>query len=319
MRIGLLAASKISRAAMIAPAKENQRVEVAAVAARSVERAEEFASAHGIPVAYGSYDELLADDSLDSIYVSTPASHHAEWTIAALRAGKHVLCEKPIAGNAADARRMFQIAAEAGRVLMEGFHWRFHPFAERMIIEVGKLSRPVEIETEFSIPQIPKSNIRYQLPLGGGALMDLGCYPVHWVRTLLGEPDSIEAEMETTVPGVDDTTTGEMRFADGSVARIRCSMSATAETRALEASGSNGWVRAENPLHPYEGNLLAWDVDGSAGEEEVPGPTTFEAQLADFVALVEDGGPQIVTAEDSIGNMEVIDAMYRSVGLDPRP
>ncbi len=319
MRIGLLAASQISKPAMIDPAEANDRVEVAAVAARSIERAEAFAATHDIPVAYGSYHDLLADDSLDAIYVSTPASLHSEWSIAALLAGRHVLCEKPVAGNAAAARRMFETATEVDRVIMEGFHWRHHPFAERMIYEVAKLSRPVTIETEFSIPQIPRSNIRYQLPLGGGALMDLGCYNVHWVRTLLGEPETIEAEMETTTPGVDDTTTGMMRFADGSVARIRCSMSAADDIRVLEASASNGWVRADNPLHPYEGNRLAWEIDRSTGEEEVPGPTTFEAQLQSFVELVEDGGPRVVTAQDSIANMEVIDAMYRSAGLDPRP
>lgn len=304
---------------MVDPARGNDRVEVRAVAARSIDRAEEFAVANDIPIAYGSYEDLLGDDSLDSVYVSTPASLHAEWSIAALEAGKHVLCEKPIAGNAADARRMFDTAAQNDLVLMEAFHWRFHPFAERMIDEVGKLSRPVTLETEFSIPQIPRSNIRYQLPLGGGALMDLGCYTVHWVRTLLGEPDSVEAEMESTVPGVDDTTSGVMRFADGSVGRIRCSMSGSSDIRVLEAASRNGRVRADNPLHPYEGNRLTWEIEGQAGDEEVTGPTTFEAQLASFVSLVEDGGPQVVRPEDSIANMEVIDAMYRSAGLSPRP
>ena len=319
MRIGLLAASRISKPAMIMPAKGNERVEVAAVAARSIGRAEEFASDNDIPIAYGSYDELLADASVDSIYISTPASLHAEWSIAALRAGKHVLCEKPIAGNAADARRMFDRANVTGRVLMEAFHWRFHPFADRMIGEVGKLSGPVTIETEFSIPQIPRSDIRYQLALGGGALMDLGCYTVHWVRTLLGEPETVDATMEATTPGVDDTTRGVLAYGDGSVGRMRCSMSGTSDVRVLEATASNGRVRALNPLHPYEGNLLTWEIDGVSGEEEVPGPTTFEAQLKSFVELVEDDGPQLITPEDSIANMETIDAMYRNAGFDPRP
>lgn len=319
MRIGLLAASRISNSALIAPARDNDRVEVAAVAARSMDRSREFAATHSIPVAYGSYEDLLSDDPLDSIYVSTPASHHAEWSIAALRAGKHVLCEKPVAGNATDAKEMFRAASDAGKILMEGFHWRFHPFATRMIAEVGRLSRPLTIDTEFSIPRISTSNIRYQLALGGGALMDLGCYTIHWVRSLVGDPESVEAEMETTVEGVDDTTVGVMSYADGSVARIRVSMVDEGKTCELTARASNGWVRAENPISPHQRNLLTWEVDGSEGAEEVPGPTTFAAQLQSFVELVEDGGPQIVTAQDSIANMEVIDAMYRSAGLDPRP
>lgn len=319
MRIGLLAASRISKEALIEPARSIDRVEIGAVAARSPDRAQQFAETHSIPVAYGSYQELLDDDTLDAVYVSTPNSQHAEWSMAALRAGKHVLCEKPIAGNAADAQKMFTTAVETGKILMEAFHWRFHPFAHRMIAEVGRLSRPLAIETEFSIPQMPKSDIRYQLLLGGGALMDLGCYTVHWVRTLLGEPESVDAEMETTVAGVDDTTVGFMAYSDGSTAKIRASMAAVENVRVLTAQADNGWVRAENPLAPHTGNLLTWEIDGASGEEEVGGPTTYEAQLRSFAEMVEDGGPQVVTAQDSIANMAVIDAMYRSAGLEPRP
>lgn len=319
MRIGLLSASRISRLALVAPARDDERVEVCAVGARTSDRAEEFAETHGIPVAYGSYEDLLADDSLDAIYVSTPASLHAHWTIAALEAGRHVLCEKPIAGNASDARRMFETADRVGRILMEGFHWRFHPFANRMIEEVSRLERPVTIEAEFSIPTIPRSNIRYQLQLGGGALMDLGCYNLHWVRSLLGEPDHVEAEMATTVPGVDDTTRAELHYDDGSRATIRTSMVGEDDVRILTARAANGHVEALNPLHPYEGNRLSWDVDGVSGEEEIEGPTTFAAQLGSFVSVVEDGADQLITSEDSIANMTLIDSLYRSAGLDPRP
>jgi predicted dehydrogenase len=236
-----------------------------------------------------------------------------------MRAGKHVLCEKPVAGNATDAKRMFETAIETGKRLMEAFHWRFHPFARRMIAEVGRLSRPLAIEAEFSIPQVPKTDIRYQWALGGGALMDLGCYAVHWVRTLLGEPDSVDAEMVSTVAGVDETTTGVMRYTDGSTATIRTSMSAQEKTCVLRAQAADGWVRADNPLAPQTGNLLSWSNDEISGEEEVAGPTTFEAQLKSFVEMVEDDGPQVVTPQDSIANMTVIDAMYRSGGLEPRP
>lgn len=318
MRIGLLSASRISTLAVIAPALDNDRVEVGAVAARDSSRAETFAREHGIPVSYGSYEDLLADDSLDTIYVATPASLHAPWAIAALRAGKNVLCEKPLAGNATDARAMFDVARETGGVLMEGFHWRFHPFADRMLAEISRLTRPVEIETEFSIQDMPKTDIRYQFDLGGGALMDLGCYLVHWVRTLLGEPTTIEAEMSTTISEVDDTTVATLAFEDGSRALLRTSMVGD-DIRVLTASGANGTVRADNPLHPYEGNRLSWTIDGADGEEEVPGPTTFQAQLQSFVELVEDGGPQLITPEDSIANMEVIDAIYRNAGMKPRP
>lgn len=319
VRIGILAASRIASPALVASARDNDRVVIGAVGSRSMERAEAFASSYDIPVAYGSYEDLLGDDMLDAIYISNPASLHAKWSMAALKAGKHVLCEKPIAGNSHDAKKMFEVSAETGRVLMEAFHWRFHPFADRMIAEVSRLRHPVKIETEFSIPQIPKTDIRYQLQLGGGALMDLGCYPIHWVRTLLGEPSSISAEMVATVPGVDDTVAGTMRFSDGSRADIRASMSGAETTRILTATAGNGTVEAINPLHPHEGNRLSWEIDGLEGREEIPGPTTYAAQLQSFVELIEDGGAQVVTPDDSMANMEVIDAMYRSAGLQPRP
>jgi len=319
MRIGLLSASRISVQALIAPAAENDEVELAAVGARTLPTAEEFAVEHGISRAYGSYAELIADDTLDAIYVSNPASLHASWAMAALEAGRHVLCEKPLAGNADDAKRMTETAARVDRVLMEAFHWRFHPFADRMIGLVSALEGPLAIDTEFSITRVPESDIRQQFELGGGALMDLGCYPVHWVRSLLGEPSSIEAEMEVANPSVDVTTRATLGFSDGSTAYIRASMISDRVVRHLEAKGANGTVTATNPVSPHTGNRLIWEIDALSGEEEVPGPTSYAAQLGNFVAAVSGGQPQLVTGEDSIGNMTVIDAMYRAAGLGPRP
>lgn len=319
MRIGLLSASRISTSAVIEPAGKRDDVEIAAVGARSASRAERFAAAHGIPRFYGSYEELIADESLDAIYVSTPASLHATWAIAGVEAGRDVLCEKPFAGNAVDARRMVDAAVPTGRVLLEAFHWRFHAFAERMIEVVGRLERPLTVEAEFSIPSPPRTDIRYQLPLGGGALMDLGCYPIYWIRALLGEPTTVDAEMEVTVDGVDDTTRGSMVYEDGSNARIVTSMVESEVIRYLTARGANGTVHAENPLAPQEGNRISWDIDGSTGEEVVGGPSTYEAQLEAFVKAVTDHAPAPVTGEDSVANMAVIDEMYRKAGLDPRP
>jgi predicted dehydrogenase len=319
MRIGLLSASRISVPALIEPAAGNDRVELAAVGARTPEAAEKFATDHGIPRAYASYAELIADETLDAIYVSNPASLHASWAIAALEAGKQVLCEKPLAGNADDAGRMVETAASAGRVLMEAFHWRFHPFADRMIEMVTALDRPITIDTEFSVPRVPEGDIRHQLALGGGALMDLGCYPVHWVRSILGEPSSIEAEMEVAAPSVDSVTRAILGFSDGSTAYLRASMADDRVVRRLDATGGNGSVTAINPVSPHTGNRLSWDIDGLTGVEEVPGPTTYQAQLDNFVGAAAGDEPQLVTGQDSVANMAVIDAMYRGAGLGPRP
>ena len=318
MRMGLLAASRIAVPAVIEPAANVSGVEVAAVAARDRSRAEEYAAKHGIPVAFGDYDRLLEDKTLDAIYVATPASLHAEWTIKALNAGYHVLCEKPFAGNAEDARRMADVAHATGLVLMEAFHWRFHRFAEAMIEKVTRLDRPLEISAEFSLA-VPKDNIRYQHHLGGGALMDLGCYPLHWIRSLLGKPVSVEATMDVTVPQVDDTTRARLDFADGSTASFVTSMQSDELIWELEAKAGNGRVIAHNPLAPQDGNRLRWNIDGDSGDTEIQGPSTYEAQLEAFRTVVTEGEEPLVTLADSVGNMEVIDSLYRSAGLEPRP
>ena len=318
MRIGLLAASRIAVPAVIEPAATVSDVEVAAVAARDRSRAEEYAAKHGIPVAYGDYDRLLEDKNIDAIYVATPASLHAEWTIKALESGYHVLCEKPFAGNATDAKRMADAAERTDRVLMEAFHWRFHRFAEEMIARVNSLERPLEVRAEFS-GMVPKDNIRYQFDIGGGALMDLGCYPLHWIRTLLGEPSAVSAEMDVTVPGVDDTTRAKLAFPDGSIADFVASMQSEELVWRLDAQGSNGRVFANNPLAPQEGNRLEWEINGDSGDTEVGGPSTYEAQLMAFREVVSGTEEPLVTLSDSVGNMEVIDSLYRSAGLEPRP
>lgn len=318
MQIGLLAASRIAVPAVIEPSA-SVGVRVAAVGARSLDRARDYAQAHGIERAYGSYEDLLADKTLDAIYIGTPNSLHAEWTIAALEAGHHVLCEKPLAGNAADARRMVETAHRTGRTLMEAFHWRFHRYASELIDVVARLVRPLAIETEFVVPNVPKDNIRYQYGLGGGALMDLGCYNVHWIRTLLGEPSTIDAEMDVTVEGVDDTTRATLGFEDGSTARIIASFAGDELSWYLNAIGQNGHIEAQNPLAPQRGNKLTWNIDGRSGDEEVGGPSSYQAQLRAFVAIVTEDADQLVTHKDSINNMIVVDEMYHSAGLDPRP
>lgn len=304
---------------MIEPARENPEVELAAVGARELATAQTFAADHGIVTAYGSYDELVADRSLDAIYVSNPASLHAEWTIKSLEAGHHVLCEKPLAGNAADAEQMVESAAETDRVLIEALHWRFHPIAQVMVDHVAMLEGPVAVESVFNIPQIPRTDIRYRYELGGGALMDLGCYPVHWIRTVLGEPTTVSAEMDTSVGQIDDTVRACLEFADGSTASLTSSMAAEQLEWWLTATAANGSVRVDNPVAPHQGNKVAWNINDESGVFEVNGPTTYASQLDSFAATVAGEIEPVVTGSDSINNMRTIDRMYLAAGLRLRP
>ncbi len=231
LRIGVLAASRIAQPALIDPAGLVDGVELTAVAARDLERAREAAERWGLAHAYGSYAELVASTEVDAVYLGTPAALHREWAIAAIEAGKHVLCEKPFAANASDAQEIADAADASDRVVMEAYHWRYHPFAGmiRAALDSGVLGELRRAEARFNIPtgQIPRSDIRWDLSLGGGSLMDLGCYSVQWVRFALGtDLVVVDAAATCPVPDVDATMRAELRWASGATGSIESSMEA---------------------------------------------------------------------------------------------
>ena len=198
IRIGLLGASKIARGAVIAPAADIDGVAVTRVAASDRKRAEAYAREHGIPGVEDDYESLVASDDVDLVYNALPPSGHCAWTLAALANGKHVLCEKPFAMNADEAAQMVEASENAPGVLIEAFHYRYHPAFRRLldILAEGSIGCIQRLSAFFNvtIPHRP-GELRHTLELGGGALMDLGCYPLHWVRTVVGEePDVVSAE-----------------------------------------------------------------------------------------------------------------------------
>ncbi|MHB8382011.1 MAG: Gfo/Idh/MocA family protein, partial [Candidatus Binataceae bacterium] len=227
LRIGLLGAARIAPDALIKPAKIIEGIEVAAIAAREPARAQEFAKAHGIARVLATYDDLINDPDLDAIYDPLPNSLHCEWSIRALRAGKHVLCEKPISSNAAEAERMAQAADETGRLLVEAFHYYYHPLAQRVreILRDGTLGKLNRIEGQFSVPFIPATDIRHNLSLAGGATMDLGCYPLHMIRHFSGETPIVKgARANVGAPGIDVAMEADLDLPGGATARMNCSM-----------------------------------------------------------------------------------------------
>src|SRR4051812_2059554 len=184
VRIGTLGAARIAPSALIRPARTVAGAEVVAVAARDRAKAEAFATKHQIGMVHDSYDALIDDPEIDAIYNPLPNGLHAEWTQRALKAGKHVLCEKPFTANAAEAEEVASVAAETGLVVMEAFHYRYHPVAQRMqeIAQDGTLGPLVHVETAMCIPLPMRKDIRYHYELGGGAVMDVGCYALHMNR-----------------------------------------------------------------------------------------------------------------------------------------
>ncbi len=329
LRIGILSAAKIAPPAIVEPAALRDDVVVTAIAARDRMRAQEFADAHGIANVVDSYDALCASDLVDAIYIATPPALHREWTIKALRAGKHVLCEKPLGANAADARAMVSAGLDAGLVMMEAFHWRYHPMAEiiRRVVadELGDLRR---IEASFTVGHIPDDDIRFNLAVGGGALMDLGVYPVQWSRFAafagLGaayrEPEIISATVSSQRGPIDVEIAAELRFTDTLTARIHCSMvSGVPFAASLMVEGSNGRLQVNNPLAPQMGNDVIVATTAGERREQAPRSTTYSHQLDAFVRAVMGGVNPPTGGDDSIATMTIVDDVYRCAGMEPRP
>ncbi len=322
IRIGLLGASRIARGAILDPASNIDGVEVTRVAASNVDKAKAYADEHGIPGVEDDYAALVASDAVDLVYNALPPSGHMHWSIAALGAGKHVLCEKPFAMNAGEAQRMVDVADTSAGVLIEAFHHRFHPLHERIleIIASGQLGSIQRLESHFdvAIPYQP-GELRHTLEVGGGALMDLGCYPVHWVRTVMqSEPVIVQAEAFQEREGVDTTMTATLDF-DGVPAEVGTTMAQGTEFRAdLVVEGSRGRLTVINPLSPHNGHELVLDLDGKTESTTVEGNSTYWHQLDHVVDVLNGKAGAITGGADAIANMRAIDAIYEAAGMRPR-
>jgi predicted dehydrogenase len=323
LRFGTLGAARITPNALTKPAARLGDVEVVAVAARDRSRAEKFAAKHGIPTVHDTYDAVIADPNVEAIYNPLPNGLHGRWTIAALEAGKHVLCEKPFTANAEEAERVAAVAAaHPDLVVMEAFHYRYHPLVTRLldIIDSGELGTIDRISTRMCFPLPLFNDIRYQLGLAGGALMDVGCYTVHQLRTLAGaEPEVVSAEARCLRPQVDRWAKAEMRFADGRTGSVECSMwSRVVLTMRVVVTGSLGELRVFNMTGPQYYHRVS--VNGRDGRrtEKVKGEATYWYQLQAFTKAVRERGPVLTPPADAVANMRVIDQIYRAAELEPR-
>ena len=322
LRIGILGAARIAPAALIKPAKDNAEVEVTAVAARDATRAQEFASEHGIPRVHGSYEALMDDPDLDAVYNPLPNSLHGRWTRAALLAGKHVICEKPFTANADEAREIADLAARSGRVVLEAFHYRYHPLTLRVeqLIASGELGKLERVETSVCFPLPNFSDIRYNYSLGGGATMDAGCYAIHIARTFGGlTPEVMSAQPKLRDPEIDRAMTAELRFSEGHTGRVRCSMWSWNLIRiSAKVIGEKGDLRVLNPVLPQLFHRLS--VRSSEGKrvERFSRRASYSYQLDAFADAVLRGEPLKTGPQDAVQNMTVIDDVYRAAGLPLR-
>ncbi len=320
LRLGLLGAARIAPQAVIEPALG--LVRLSAVAARDRRRAEEFATRHAISAVYDDYASLVESPDVDAVYICLPVSLHYEWTLRALAAGKHVLCEKPLCSNAREAEELVRAANAAGRVLMEAHHWRYHPLAERLgaIVRSGALGRLRRFDAVFDAPIHSPEDIRWSYELGGGALMDLGCYTVQWLRLVAGSHGRVvQARADEHPRYVDRSLSAELHYPTGLSAHIACSMHPEGRFVArLDLEGESGALRVDNPVAPHKGHEILLESGGGTARETVAGESTYRHQLEAFVRAVRFGEQPLTGGTDAVETLAMMDGIYRAAGLPLR-
>jgi D-xylose 1-dehydrogenase (NADP+, D-xylono-1,5-lactone-forming) len=310
--LGLLSTANINRL-ILAGAEPSPEVEVVAVASRDAARAEEYARGHGIGRAHGSYEALLEDPEVDAVYISLPNSMHVDWSIRALEAGKHVLCEKPLARRPEDVERAFDAADRCGRILAEAFMYRHHPQTARVaeLVRSGAVGELRAMRASFSFPLADLENVRMRPELDGGSLMDVGCYCVSGSRLLAGEPERVYGEQRLGPTGVDTTFVGTLRFGGDVVATFHSSMDLP-NRQELEVLGTEGTLVVEAPWRVDLGGDVLLVRDGGAERVEVPAGDAYRLELEDLGAAIRGEREPVLGREDALGQARVIDALYRS-------
>lgn len=312
LRLGLLGASKIAPRAVLGPASARTDVKVSAVAARDGDRAETYARTHGIDNVARDYRALIGREDVDLVYNALPPGLHCEWTLAALEAGKGVLCEKPFALNAGEAIEMAAAAEGSGGLLIEAYHYRHHRVMHEAValMASGRLGAPLAAEARFDVPIArTATELRWQAALGGGALMDLGCYPLHALRSLLVCEPVVRRADARFVDGVDAEMRAELDFG-GAPAVIACSMVVERPAARLAIECQEGAIEIVNFVAPQIGCRFSVRLGGVSEVRSADGPSTYEAQLDDVVRSWRGEKLPLLSPEDAVAQMRAIDAIY---------
>ena len=311
VRWGFLSTARINRL-VLAGARESDRVDVVAVASRERERAEAYARENGIERAHGSYEDLLADPDVEAVYISLPNSMHVDWSIRALEAGKHVLCEKPLSRRPAEVEEAFDAAERAGLVLMEAFMYRHNPQTARLkeLVDSGAIGSLQLVRAAFSFPVQGSGNVRLLAELDGGSLMDVGCYCVSGARLLAGEPERVYAEQVVGETGVDVLFSGTMRFPSGVIAQLDSGLHLPHRDE-LEAIGDGGSVFLDDPWH-CRTPVLRLRRDGGDEEVAVAAADSYRLELENMSDAIRGDAAPLLGREDAVGQARAIEALYRS-------
>lgn len=315
IRIGILGAARIAPGALIEPARARDDVRVVSVAARDPARAKAFAAEHGLDDFSASYGDLIARDDLDLIYCALPPDVHCRWTIAALEAGKAVLCEKPFALGESEARAMAAAAQRSGRTLIEGFHYRFHRMMRDAValVSAGELGRIISahVGVEYPIPR-REGEPRWSRAHGGGALMDLGCYGVHALRSVLRSEPEVDWAAARMDLGVDVSTAAQLSFPGNVRASFFAAMDPPAPRTELIVIGTLGRLDIGGFVLPQRMGRSRITTGGVARDLPTEGPSSYAAQLDHVVAVLRGRERQLTGGEDAVCNMRAIEAIKRA-------
>jgi predicted dehydrogenase len=314
LRIGVLGCARVVPYALVAPARQTPGVEVEAIASRSLDKARTVAAALGVPRAHGSYESLLDDTGVDAVYVALPPAQHAEWVRRAIDAGKHVLCEKPLALHAEEAADLAALASRAGRVLLEGMHLRYLSRLERQraVVASGELGALQRVVSCFRLPRVPMApgDFRLDPALGGGAALDIGCYAVSCLRAVAGEEPAVTASScRRLASGVDRWMRAHVRFPSRASGVVECGFRGVYLPRmrvdAYCAEGTVTWDKA---------GIVIRTRRGIRKESTVP-DWTYQRQLDAFVRACRGDASDAVPLADSIATARVVDAMRIQAGV----
>jgi D-xylose 1-dehydrogenase (NADP+, D-xylono-1,5-lactone-forming) len=307
VRWGLLSTARINEA-ILTGAGQSDRTDVVAVASRDQARAEEYARDRGLERAYGTYEALLADDDIEVVYNSLPNSMHVDWSIRALEAGKHVLCEKPMDRRPDQVERAFDAAERNGRLLMEAFMYRHHPQTLKAaeLVRSGAIGELRQLRSRFSFTLADAADVRMLPELDGGALMDLGCYCVSMQRVLAGEPELLFGRQRMSATGVDAGFTGVLQFSADLFGEFHCGFDLP-ESNGLEAVGSEGVLVVQDPVRCRDPHV---EVNGE--RIDVEDVDRYYLQVQNFSEAVRGEAQPLLGREDALMQARTIGALYRS-------
>ena len=320
MRWGIIGTARINRR-VIPAMRLARRSELVAIASRDRARAEAYAQEWSIPRAAVGYQTLLDDSSIDAVYIPLPNTQHVEWTLAAIAAGKHVLCEKPLALDPHDVDRIAAAAAAAKVVVEEGFMYRHEPLTAKVmsLVNDGAIGSIRAVVSGFTFALDSARNIRLDPHLGGGSLWDVGCYPVTYTQLIMGhEPKLVFGTAHWHASGVDEEFMGLLRFDEGATANIFAGFRTPYRTW-LEMLGSEGALTVPNPFRPGPLETLDLERQGQIEHIDVAGsPEIFVREIEDFEAAVLDGAPQVVTLAESRRSAATLAALHAAAGESAR-